>query len=75
MSKVIECVYEDGVFKPLERVELPQGVRIKMRIEGEHGVLTEEFLDELRKKIEVLPKVKVDFKKLDEIYYEGKVLH
>ena len=32
-SKVIECVYEDGVFRPLEKVDLKQGTRfsIKMR--------------------------------------------
>jgi len=74
MPKVIEVIYENGVFKPLEKVELPQGTRVKVRIE-EYGVMTEDFLGELRRKIKSLPKTKVDLKKLDEIYYEGKVLH
>ncbi len=31
-SKVIECVYEDGVFKPLEKVDLKQGTRLLIRV-------------------------------------------
>lgn len=31
-SKIIECVYEDGVFKPLEKVELKQGTRLKIKV-------------------------------------------
>ena len=75
MPKIIEVIYENGVFRPLEKVDLPSGIRIKMRIEEERGVMDKEFLDELRRRIETLPKVKVDLKKLNEIYYEGKVLH
>ena len=33
MSKVIEVVYKDGVFKPLQKVELKGGERVKIRIE------------------------------------------
>ncbi len=33
MPKVIEAVYEDGVFKPLEKVDLKEGERVKLRIE------------------------------------------
>ncbi len=74
MPKVIEVIYENGVFKPLEKIDLPQGVRIRMEIKEELGVITEDFLKELKKVIEALPKTKVDFKKLDEIYYEGRML-
>jgi len=31
--KVMEVVYEDGVFKPLEKVEMKEGERVKIRIE------------------------------------------
>jgi len=31
-SKVIECVYEDGVFKPLEKVDLLPGTRLSIKM-------------------------------------------
>ncbi len=33
MSKIIEAIYEDGVFKPLEKIELRKGQRIKILIQ------------------------------------------
>ena len=33
MGKVIEAVYEKGVFKPLEKVNLKDGERVKIRVE------------------------------------------
>ena len=33
MEKVIEAVYENGVFKPLEKVNLKDGERVKIRVE------------------------------------------
>ncbi len=33
MPKVIEVIYEDGVFKPLEKIQLKEGKRLKIRIE------------------------------------------
>jgi len=39
MPETIEVVYEDGVFKPLEPVELREGERIKIKIEGRRGIL------------------------------------
>ena len=35
MQETIEVVYEKGVFKPLEKVELVEGVRTRIKIEGE----------------------------------------
>ena len=32
MQKTIEVVYENGVFKPLEKVELEEGEKIKVEI-------------------------------------------
>ena len=33
MTKVIEAIYEKGVFKPLEKVDLKEGEKVKIRIE------------------------------------------
>ena len=33
MAKVIEAVYEDGVFKPLEKVNLKEGEKVRIRVE------------------------------------------
>jgi len=39
MQKTIEVVYEKGVFKPLEPVELKEGERMKIKIEERKGIL------------------------------------
>jgi predicted DNA-binding antitoxin AbrB/MazE fold protein len=31
-SKTIECVYEGGVFKPLEKVDLEDGTKLKIKM-------------------------------------------
>ncbi len=33
MPKVIEVIYENGVFKPLEKVDLPEGSKLKILVE------------------------------------------
>jgi len=33
MTKVIEVIYENGIFKPLEKVDLKDGERVKIKIE------------------------------------------
>ncbi|MDI9611095.1 MAG: antitoxin family protein [Archaeoglobales archaeon] len=37
MPKIIEAIYEDGVFKPLEKIELKEGERVKIRISNVVG--------------------------------------
>jgi predicted DNA-binding antitoxin AbrB/MazE fold protein len=32
MTKTIEVVYEDGVFKPVEKVDLKEGTRIRVEL-------------------------------------------
>jgi len=32
MEKVIEAIYEDGVFKPLKKINLPKGTKVKLKI-------------------------------------------
>ena len=34
MPKVIEAIYENGVFKPLEKVNLKEGVHAKVIVES-----------------------------------------
>ncbi len=43
MPKVIEVIYENGVFKPLEKVELKDGQRLKIRIEDVDSIVNEAF--------------------------------
>jgi len=32
MSKIVDVIYEGGVFKPLQKVELKEGERLKVEI-------------------------------------------
>jgi len=43
MPKIIEAVYENGVFKPLQKVDLKEGERVRIRIErrGIYDVIRE----------------------------------
>ena len=60
MPRVINVVYENGVFKPIEKVNLEEGKKIKIEIK-------EENLNKLKGKYK--GKGKIDFKLIiDEIY-------
>lgn len=55
MSKIIEVVYENGVLKPLEKVNLREGERLKIEIKDRmFGILknwkidAQKLKDELR---------------------------
>ena len=73
MAKEVDAVYEKGVLKPLERLDLREGERVKLIIKRERGVITSEDIQEIARIVEKLPKVKVEEEELDEIYYEGKM--
>ncbi len=60
MAKVIEAIYEKGVFKPLERVDLKDGERVKVEIK-------ESLVDKLRKY-----RIKVDTDILKEFIEERR---
>ena len=60
MAKVIEAIYEKGVFKPLERVDLKDGERVKVEIK-------ESLVDKLRKY-----RIKVDTDVLKEFIEERR---
>ncbi len=55
MRRVVEAVYEKGVLRPLGKLDLPEGVRVRLRIEGIYGLLMDwridpqKLKDELRK--------------------------
>ena len=73
MAKEVDAVYEKGVLKPLERVDLREGERVKLIVKRERGVITSEDIQEIARIVEKLPKVKVEEEELDEIYYEEKM--
>ena len=61
MPKVIEAIYEKGVFKPLQKVDLKEGEKVRLRIEKEpNGLieliekLSEKFKDVKEDPLEVL---------------------
>ena len=60
MAKVIEAVYENGVFRPLEKVELKKGERVKIEIK-------ESLIDKLKKY-----RIKVDNDVLKEFLEERR---
>ncbi len=35
MPKIIRAVYENGVFKPMEKVDIEEGTRLKIKIEDD----------------------------------------
>lgn len=48
MAKIIEAIYEKGVFKPLQKVELKEGEKVRLRIEKEKGLV--ELIEKLSEK-------------------------
>ena len=65
MGKVIEVIYENGVFKPLEKVDLKEGEVVKVEIKEKK--VSEKFyqvLEELERKA---PKVHNVIKVLEDV--------
>jgi predicted DNA-binding antitoxin AbrB/MazE fold protein len=73
--KTIEVVYEDGVFKPLEPVNVNEGEVFRVTVGEQRGILTSKDIEYLRARLESLPKTKVDLNKLDVLYYGSKMCH
>jgi predicted DNA-binding antitoxin AbrB/MazE fold protein len=63
-AKTIEVVYEDGVFKPLGKLELATGTKVTFEITDT------ALLRERLKKYMGLLKVKVSSAELNELYHE-----
>ncbi|MDW7990497.1 MAG: antitoxin family protein [Archaeoglobaceae archaeon] len=57
MPKIIEAIYENGVFKPLERVELKEGEKVKISIFGvvrkTKGILKGSKMEKIIEEIEI----------------------
>lgn len=65
MVKVIEAVYEKGVFKPLEKVDLREGEIMEIEVkEKKIGDRFYRVLEELERRA---PKVSNAFKVLEEV--------
>jgi len=66
MQKMIEVVYEKGVFKPLEPLELeiPEGTKVKFEIKDI------SILKERLKKYKGILKVNISSGELNELYHE-----
>ncbi|WP_456329723.1 antitoxin family protein [Archaeoglobus sp.] len=56
MPKIIEAVYENGVFKPLQKVDLKEGEKVRIRISGivrkTKGIIPGYKMDEIIEEIE-----------------------
>jgi len=65
-AKTVDVVYEDGVFKPLEPVELAEGEEISIKIELilDRGKQARVILDKLNK----FTPVRMSPKELEELY-------
>ncbi len=66
MPKVIDVVYKDGVFKPLTRVDIREGERLRIEIR-ETKKLSKEFYDKLADLKRRTPKVQDANKVLEEM--------
>jgi len=65
MGKVIEVIYENGVLKPLEKIDLKEGEIVKIEIKEKRiGDRFYKTLEELEKKA---PMVYNAFKVLEEV--------
>jgi len=61
--EVVEAVYENGVLRPLKKLNLPEHARVRIVITPD----IDEILDSM-----VIRKVKkIDYKRLKEAYYES----
>lgn len=78
MPKVIEddkinVKYENGVFRPKKKLDIPDKSLVTIKLIKIRGNLTKKDVSEIKKILKDLPKSKIDFEKLGEIYHEGKM--
>jgi len=53
LVRVVEAIYEGGVLKPLEKLNIPNGVRVRIRIECIYGLLRDWKIDAQKLKDEL----------------------
>jgi len=47
MSQTIEAIYENGIFKPLNPVNLPEGTRVRVEAQEERPASDEQLVQKL----------------------------
>ena len=56
MAKIIEAIYENGVFKPLEKVDLKEGEKVRIIIGGivrkTKGIIPSDRIEKIIEEIE-----------------------
>lgn len=56
MVKIIEAIYENGVFRPLEKVDLKEGEKVRIIIGGivrkTMGIIPSDRIEEIIEEIE-----------------------
>ena len=56
MAKIIEAIYENGVFRPLEKVDLKEGEKVRIIIGGivrkTMGIIPSDRIEEIIEEIE-----------------------
>jgi len=56
MPKIIEAIYENGVFRPLEKVDLKEGEKVRIIIGGivrkTMGIIPSDRIEEIIEEIE-----------------------
>ncbi|MBO8180830.1 MAG: antitoxin family protein [Archaeoglobus sp.] len=56
MPRIIEAVYENGVFKPLQKVDLKEGEKVRIKISGivkkTKGIIPSYKIEEIIEEIE-----------------------
>ncbi len=65
--KVVEAIYERGVLRLLDEIDLREGEKVKIEIKSRN-------LEELLKVLDELPERKINLRKLEGFYYESKML-
>ncbi len=74
LAKAIRARYEDGVLKPLKRIEdLDEGEEVEIIIK--HKVFTEEDYEEIMRILESIPKGRIDLLDVIEEFYYEEALH
>ena len=70
MDEVIEAIYENGVFKPLKKVQLREGQIVKIEIK-EPKKITKKFYDTLKELEEKVERVEGAYRVLEELRGTG----
>ena len=72
MTKTIEVIYEDGVFKPTQKVDLREGSEILIMVKKVAPDI-QTTAKKILSGLDYLPRRKVNLKLAEELYHEGKI--